>query len=148
MQESYVQAHIISIKSNAEMGDVVHDQWIRIQVDNSEFYIFDENAICPKEYEGTIKQIKIGIMPIRVKKTTKGETGFLNNRNFICRVVKQEKLEELSSYVVDVSGVLMHLELYDEYSEGTYLEIEGRLDLIEIAGVSTRTGWKTIKDWY
>jgi hypothetical protein len=141
MREGYVEGYISAITPGAELGGVVHDQWVKIRFRDKELFVFDQDLLCPNSYVGQRKRIKIEVIPIKVDEADNGEPGFVDNRNFIGRVLDRFKIISGSLYLIDVDGIPIHLDSSEDFEEGKLLKIEGRLDLIAMESLE-QPGWR------
>ena len=143
MREGYITVYINSIVAGAELGGIVHDQWVNIRFRDLELCLFDQDVICPDCRVGQYLKMKMGVMPVKVE-IVEDNPRFLDNRHFIGIVVEVFPREEGSTYLVDVGGLLLHLDSSMEFSKGTTLRIDGRLDLIALES-SEQSGWRSVR---
>lgn len=143
MREGYITVYINSIVAGAELGGTVHDQWVNIRFRDLELCLFDQDVICPDSCVGQFLKMKMGVMPVKVE-IVEDNPRFLDNRHFIGIVVEVFPREEDSTYLVDVGGLLLHLDSSMEFSKGTTLRIDGRLDLIALES-SEQSGWRSVR---
>ncbi|MBD3206899.1 hypothetical protein GF319_11240 [Candidatus Bathyarchaeota archaeon] len=134
--------NVLGIIPGAEIGDTTHDQWIEIEVSGRKLMIFDQDMIFPEKRIGEEIDAKIGLMPVKIEKTTKYKTAFKDS--YLCRVLERNKADGDFEYLVETMSLRVHM-LENKYlSKGSYYVIKGRLDLISIKEAEP-SGWRTIQ---
>lgn len=133
---------VLGIITGAEIGDTTHDQWIETAVSGRKLMIFDQDMICPEKRMGEEIEAKIGLMPVKIEKTTRYKTAFKDS--YLCRVVERNRADEGFEYMVETMGLMLHMLENSHLSKGSYYIIKGRLDLSSIKGAET-SGWRTIQ---
>lgn len=131
----YTTGTIKEIKSGAELGGIVHDQWINFKTDSSSIWLFDENMICPSNLNGKQVEVKIGLLPRDIQLLDSGSEGFFGKRIIRGRVM--EKREEL--WLLKVNEVILQVPLEEGFRLGQLVEIEGRFNLLAIK--DQNSGW-------
>jgi hypothetical protein len=141
---SYNRVKIISIKSGAELGEVVHDQWLELEFEGERLILFDQDAVLPPDCTGKEVGVKISVMPVKVEKSECNKNGFVDKRSFVGKIIEKERGDDSTNYVLDIDGLKVNLSWPDEFDLMSCVKIEGRLDVEKIEGVKD-TGWKTIR---
>lgn len=126
------------------MDNIIHDQWIVTELGGTRIYIFDPDAVCPQDSVGNKVDLKVGIMPIRIRSHPCDRVGFLDKRNFVGMVINSSKTEDRFDYLININGLTAHLTWSQFYLNGTCLKIYGRIDVTDIKN-ETYTGWKTVE---
>ena len=134
----YTTGTIKEIKSGAELGGIVHDQWIHFKTDGANIWLFDEDMICPAKLEGKRVEVKIGVLPLDVKLVDSGSEGFLGKRQLRGRI--KERRGDL--WLLNVNEIILLVPQEDWFRPGQLVEFEGRLNLLEIKNQTS--GWKNV----
>lgn len=79
---------------------------------------------------------------LRVEPSTSRASGVNGNR-YYGRVVSVIEREGLFEFLLDISGLKIHLTEQTNYPLGEYLAVQGRLDLIDIK-LPEPNGWNTV----
>jgi len=135
--DGYAEVNIEAVVPGAELEGVVYDQWVTISRGRARLELFDQNCICPESLAGTTQRVKIGLMPTRLVPSQAGATSAKGN-TFVAKVVTEYARGEVN--LIDVFGIPMRLMAEYEEKPGSFLEIRGRLDLLDIEGVESG-GW-------
>jgi hypothetical protein len=130
---------VTDIIPGAVLGDVVHDQWIEVGVDGESLLLFDQDAICPRRFIGYRAGLKIGLMPLSIRKVNCGEK--VDDGSYICKVIERTWVDGVWGYLFDLEGVKVHLCWDEKIEVGSLYQVEGRLDLLDVEG-DGKSGWR------
>jgi len=135
----YTTGTIQEIQSGAEVGGIIHDQWIHFKTENTNLWLFDQNSICPLDVIGKKVEVKIGFLPMEIQNIISGKEEFLNNRQLKGRVGKKRG----NYMLLHVNEVTLLISSIGELVIGQLVKADGRLDLLEIKNYSG--GWNNAK---
>lgn len=138
MLDEYAEVKIEAVTPGAELEGVVYDQWVTISSGGVRLELFDQDCICPESLVGTTRRVKIGLLPTRIVPSRIEATSMKGN-TFIAHVIPRNGGDVAS--LIDVLGIHMRLMTDREQKPGSFLEIRGRLDLLDIEGVKSE-GWR------
>jgi len=136
--DEYAEVKIEAVTPGAELKGVIHDQWVTISSGGVKLELFDQDCICPESLVETTRRVKIGLLPTRIAPSRVEATSMKGN-TFIAHVIPHNGGDEAS--LIDVLGIPMQLMADREQKPGSFLEIRGRLDLMDIEGVESE-GWR------
>jgi hypothetical protein len=132
---------VTDIITGAVMDDVVHDQWVEVRFGEGSLIIFDQDAICPRQFVGFRAGLKIGLIPLRISKVC-NEGTVADDGSYVCKVIERSRVDGVWKYLFDL-GVKVHLSWDEKLEMGSYYRVEGRLDLLDIEG-EDRSGWRKV----
>jgi len=135
----YTTGTIHEIQSGAEVGGIIHDQWIHFKTENTNLWLFDQNTICPLDLIGKKVKVKIGFLPMKIQKIISGREEFLNNRQIRGKVGEKRG----DNWLLHVNEVTLLTSSLEELVIGQLVKAEGRLNLLEIKNYSG--GWNNAK---
>ena len=133
---------VVRVEPGAELGDTVFDQWVHIEFGGSTVSVFDPDMIAPEYASGELHEVKLGLMATSVEPSTSRASGVNGNR-YYGRVVSVIEREGLFEFLLDISGLRIHLLEHEKYPLYEYLSVQGRLDLIDIK-LPEPNGWDTV----
>ncbi len=96
--------------------------------------LFDMDCICPESRVGTAQRVKIGVMSTRIV-PSRSEATSVSRNTFVAKVVSGIGGGE--GNLIEVLEIPMRLTTDREQEPGSFLEIRGRLDLLEIIDVES-----------
>ncbi len=138
MLDEYAEVKIEAVTPGAKLEGVIHDQWVTISGGGVRLELFDQDCICPESLVGTRQRVRIGMLPTRIV-PSRSEATSMNKNTFVARVMPRSGGDEAN--LIDVLGIPMRLMTDREPGPGSFLEIRGRLDLLDIEGVESE-GWR------
>jgi len=133
----YAEVKIEAVTPGAQLDSIVYDQWVTVTKGEARLQLFDMDCICPKSLAGTTQRVNIGLMPTRIAPSQSESTSAEGN-TFIAKALPNNGDE---ANLIEVLGVTIQLLSDREQQPGSFLEIRGRLDLMEILGVE-HEGWR------
>ncbi len=138
MLDGYAEVKIEAVTHGAEFEGVIYDQWVTINSGRTRLELFDQDCTCPESLVGTTRRVKIGLLPTRIAPSRVEATSVREN-TFVAHVMPRNGGDEAS--LIDVLGIPMRVRTDREQKPGSFLEIRGRLDLLDIEGVESG-GWR------
>ena len=138
MLDGYAEVKIEAVTPGAELEGVIYDQWVTIRSGRTRLELFDQDCICPESLVGTRQRVRIGMLPTRIV-PSRSEATSMNKNTFVARVMPRNGGDEAD--LIDVLGIPMRLMTDRKRKPGSFLEICGRLDLLDIEGVESG-GWR------
>jgi hypothetical protein len=136
--DEYAEVKIEAVTPGAELEGVVYDQWVTISRGGVRLELFDQDCICPESLVGTPQRVRIGLLATRIV-PSRVEATSMDKNTFVAHVMPRNGGDEAS--LIDVLGIPMRLMTEHEQKPGSFLELRGRLDLLDIEGVESE-GWR------
>ncbi|MBC8224238.1 hypothetical protein H8E65_06590 [Candidatus Bathyarchaeota archaeon] len=139
MLDGYAEVKIEAVAPGAALEGVVYDQWVTVSRGGARLELFDQDCACPETLAGTTQRVKIGLMLTRIVPSQRDAKSVKDN-TFDAKVISN-----IGDGVnlIEVLGIPMQLITDREQKPNSFLEIRGRLDLLDIEGVESE-GWRRI----
>jgi len=135
----YAEVTIEAVTPGAELGGVIYDQWVTVSGEGVRLELFDMDCICPEFLVGTTRRVKIGLMATKIVPSGgKATTG--KGNTFVARIIQRNRGDKAD--LIEVNGIPMHLLTDRGQNPGAFLEIRGRLDLLDIESEESE-GWRS-----